>query len=180
MPEDNKVIETTETVETDNKPVEEPKKDEPTTQELLNQIATLKRSLDKATAEAAENKRKYRETLSATEKASMEKAEAEAKEAERVKGLERQVALYGLEKQFARLGYSPDDAQKAAAYQYDGDTDSLFKLQEGIQRAREAELRKSIEADIYKNIPDPKQGTGAQDDDLFLKGFNSVKSPYSR
>ena len=109
-----------------------------------------------------------------------EKAEAAALEAERVKGLERQVALYGLEKQFARLGYSPDDAQKAAAYQYDGDTDSLFKLQEGIQRAREAELRKSIEADIYKNIPDPKQGTGAQDDDLFLKGFNSVKSPYSR
>lgn len=179
MPEDNKIVETAETVETE-KPVEEPKKDEPTTQELLNQIATLKRSLDKATAEAAENKRKYRETLSATEKASMEKAEAEAKEAERVKGLERQVALYGLEKQFARLGYSAEDATKAANFQYDGDTDSLFKLQEGIQKAREAELRKSIEAEIYKNIPDPKQGTGAQEEDAFIKGFNSVKPPYAR
>lgn len=180
MPED-KVIETTnpEVNEPETEKPEE-KNDEPTTQELLNQIATLKRSLDKATAEAAENKRKYRETLSATEKASMEKAEAEAKEAERVKGLERQVALYGLEKQFARLGYSPDDAQKAAAYQYDGDTDSLFKLQEGIQKAREAELRKSIEADIYKNIPDPKQGTGNQEEDAFIKGFNSVKPPYAR
>lgn len=180
MPEDNKVIETTETVETENKPVEEPKKDEPSVQDLMNQIASLKRAVDKASGEASEYKKKWRETLSASEQASQEKAEAAALEAERVKGLERQVALYGLEKQFARLGYSPDDAQKAAAYQYDGDTDSLFKLQEGIQKAREAELRKSIEADIYKNIPDPKQGTGAQDDDLFLKGFNSVKSPYSR
>lgn len=179
MPEDNKIVETTETVETE-KPVEEPKKDEPSVQDLMNQIASLKRAVDKASGEASEYKKKWRETLSASEQASQEKAEAAALEAERVKGLERQVALYGLEKQFARLGYSAEDATKAANFQYDGDTDSLFKLQEGIQKAREAELRKSIEAEIYKNIPDPKQGTGAQDDDLFLKGFNSVKSPYSR
>lgn len=179
MPEDNKIVETTETVETE-KPVEEPKKDEPSVQDLMNQIASLKRAVDKASGEASEYKKKWRETLSASEQASQEKAEAAALEAERVKGLERQVALYGLEKQFARLGYSAEDATKAANFQYDGDTDSLFKLQEGIQKAREAELRKSIEAEIYKNIPDPKQGTGAQDDDLFIKGFNSVKSPYSR
>lgn len=178
MPEDNKIVETTETVETE-KPVEEPKKDEPSVQDLMNQIASLKRAVDKASGEASEYKKKWRETLSASEQASQEKAEAAALEAERVKGLERQVALYGLEKQFARLGYSAEDATKAANFQYDGDTDSLFRLQEGIQKAREAELRKSIEAEIYKNIPDPKQGTGNQEEDAFIKGFNSVKTPYA-
>lgn len=179
MPEEIKNPEVVETAENAN-PANEEKKDEPSVQDLMNQVATLKRALDKATAEAAENKRKYRDTLSATEKASQEKADAAAAEAERVKGLERQVALYGLERQYSRLGYSPEDAAKAATYQYDGDTDALFRLQEGIQKARDAQLRESIEKEIYKNIPDPKQGTGTQDEDLFLKGFNSVKSPYAR
>jgi len=180
MPEEIKNPEVVETAENAN-PANEEKKDEPSVQDLMNQIATLRRSLDKATAEAAENKRKYRDTLSATEKASQEKAEAAAAEAERVKGLERQVALYGLEKQYSRLGYSPEDAAKAATYQYDGDTDSLFKLQEGIQKARDAQLRTAIEQEIYKNIPDPKHGTGSQEEeDPFIKGFNSIKPPYAR
>jgi len=167
-----------EVVVEENNPVEP--KNEPSVQDLMNQIASLKRAVDKATGEASDYKKKWRETLSATEQASQEKAEAAAAEAERVKGLERQVALYGLEKQFSRLGYSPEDATKAAAYQYDGDTDSLFKLQEGIQKAREAKLREDIEKEIYKNIPDPKQGTGNAEEDPFIKGLRSVKSPYAR
>ena len=48
------------------------------TQEMMNEMAKLKRMLDKASSEAAEFKKKYRESLSEAEKASMEKAEREA------------------------------------------------------------------------------------------------------
>lgn len=151
---------------------------EPSIQDLMNQIATLKRAVDKSSSEAADYKKKWRETLSATEQASQEKAEAAAAEAERVKALERKVAIYDYEKQYSALGYSPEDASKAATLQFDGDTEGLFKLQRDIQSARDAQLRESIEKEIYKNIPDPNMGHGKVDDDPFLKGFTSVPSPY--
>lgn len=182
MPENNENLNINpEPTDPANEPQKEEQQKEPSTQDLMNQIAVLKRSLDKATSEAAEYKRQYRATLSEQEKASQEKAEAQAAETERVKALERRVGISDFKDQYISLGYTPEDALKAATYQYDGDTESLFALQKGIREAHDSALRASIEKEIYAKIPDPKVGTGNGDEeDLFIKGFNSVKPPYRK
>ena len=56
---------------------------EPTVQDLMIEIAKLKRGLDKASSEAADYKKKYNATLSEKEQADLEKAEREAEKEEK-------------------------------------------------------------------------------------------------
>ena len=68
------------------------------------------------------------------------------------------------------LGYPQDKATEAAEAQYDGDTDTLFKIQSEVQQA----LIKKKEAEWLKNRPPVNSGAGGGDnEDPFLKGFNS-------
>ena len=110
----------------------EPEKKEPTTQELMLEMAKLKRAVDKASSEAAEYKKKWRESLSETEKASREKAEAEAKKEEEFESMKKQLKVNEYTENFMALGYSKDLAKQAATAQVDGDTETLFKIQSDV------------------------------------------------
>lgn len=160
-----------ETVVTENKDVNVEQKDvkEPTVQELMVEIAKLKRGLDKASSEAADYKKKYNATLSEKEQADLEKAEREAEKEEKFNQLLRENSINKLEKNFVLLGYNEEQAHKAATAQYDGNTDELFKIQSEVQQT----LVKAKEAEWLKNRPLVNSG-GVNDKEVdpFLQGFN--------
>lgn len=133
------------------------KDNSPSVQDLMLEVAKLRRSVDKASAEAAEYKRKYKDTLSEKEQASMEKAERDAAFEEQYKALVRENALNKYSKQFIRLGYTEEQADKAAAAQYDGDTDTLFQIQSDVQQAK----IKDAEKVWLASRPQAQTGTGS-------------------
>lgn len=159
----------------DSTPNPEPSAEE-RIQALMTENAKLKKAQEKAASEAADYKKKYNATLSEKEKASLEKAEKEAEREERYQKLLRENEINKLEKNFVLLGYTNEQANKAATAQYDGDTESLFKIQSEVQQA----LVKQKEAEWIKSRPEPNAGNGEDDDkeDPFLKGFNSVQSNF--
>lgn len=148
---------------------------EPTAEERLQQMMIdmekLKRAQEKAASEAADYKKKYNATLSDAQKASQEKAEKEAERDELLKNLTRENTVNKLAKNFLTLGYAADMAEKAAAAQYDNDTDTLFKIQNDHQSA----LVKQKEAEWLKSRPAPQTGTDEGDGkkDPFVEGFDS-------
>lgn len=151
-----------------------PKDDEPqlTAEEqiakLMAEHKKLKQAVDKATSDAAEWKRKYRETLSEKEKLDMEKAEREAELRAEYEKLKRESAINKLEKNYIALGYSPELAAKAAEAQYEGDTDEIFR----ISQIHQTNLRKQLEAEWMKNAPIPPAGNQENEpEDPFLKGL---------
>lgn len=93
----------------EKKATEKPEKKEtdstPDMQELLNRIATLERKADKASAEAADYKKKWKESLSSQEQASVEKAEKEAEREEKFNQLLRENNINKLEKNLSRFRF---------------------------------------------------------------------------
>jgi len=150
----------------------EPEKKEPTAQELMVEMAKLKRAVDKATSEAAEYKKKWRDSLSETEQINLEKAEAEAKKEEEFEAMKKQLKVNEFTENFMALGYSKDLAKQAATAQVDGDTETLFKIQSDVQ----AQIIKQKESEWLASRPELKTGgQPKEEDDPFIKGFNSVK-----
>ena len=135
---------------------EEEKKNEPNVQELMVELARVKRQLDKTSSEASEYKKKWKESLSEQEQASMEKAEAQAKKDEEFESLKRQVRVNELTENFMDLGYSKDLARKAANAQADGDTQTLLDIQKAFQEQQ----KKSWEQEFLKNRPEIATGNG--------------------
>lgn len=154
------------------------KKDEPESKDISEQlqqalvdIAKLKRNLEKSNSEAADYKRKWKESLSEQEKASMEKAEEQAKHDEEFAAMKRELSINRLSENFMELGYTKEQARKAGEAQVDGDTETLFKIQKEVQEKAIAEK----EAEWLKSRPQIQQGGNSDEDDPFIKGFNSVK-----
>lgn len=163
-------------------PKAEQKKEEPekklSTEEQLQQLmidyVKLKKASDQNAKEAADFKKKWRATLDEKEVASMEKAEAEAKKDARLAELERKDQIHDLTEQFMDLGYSKDTARKAAEAQVDGDQKTLFSIQKAETDRKVAEA----EAQWLKTRPQVQAGADEAEQDPFLKGFMSVKSPF--
>ena len=146
--------------------------EEPTLQELKAEMAKLKRNLNKASAEAADYKKKYRDTLSAQEIAEVEKKEAEARDREEKDALRRELSLMKLEKAYLGMGFTADEAQRISLAEVDNETDKRMKILEEV----DARKKKAYEAEFYKNRPEISTGSGDSGaDDLFIRGFNSVK-----
>lgn len=127
-------------------------------QDLMTEVAKLKRSLDKASSEAADYKKKWKTSLSEQEQASVEKAEKEAEREEQFKRLLRENQTNKLEKEFLKLGYSDEQALKAAEAQYDGDVDTLFKIQQEVQQSK----IKQAEADWLNSRPEIRDNPGKE------------------
>lgn len=142
------------TPNTDDKPT-------PSVEEQLQQLmienAKLKRSVDKASSEAADFKKKYNATLSEKEQADIQKAEEQARRDERLAELERENSIHKFTESFLDLGYDKKTAIAAATAQVDGDVDTLFKLQKKI--IDEKVMAK--EQELIKDIPRAKTGTYA-------------------
>ena len=158
--EENKNTETQEqeVVETEQKEeVKAETKTEPNVQELMTEIAKLKRAADKASSEAAEFKKKYRESLSEVEKASMEKAEKEAAREEEFNQLRRENSINRLEKQYMQLGFTADEAARMAVAETDGDQETKIKIMSEVDGRK----KKQYEAEFFASRPDVNVGGGA-------------------
>lgn len=129
---------------------------EPNVQELMNELAKSKREKDKACSEAAEFKRKYKEMLSESEKASMEKAEREAAREEEFNKLVRENNINRLEKQYMKLGYTPDEAERMAVAETDNDQELKIKIMAEVDGRRQ----KEFEEKFYASRPNVNVGGG--------------------
>lgn len=96
-------------------------------QQLMTELAKLKKTSDKNASEAAQYKRQYRESLTAQERASQEKAEKEAAFQAEYEQLKKENAINRYMRQYLDLGFSPELADKAAHAKADGDEDVLLK-----------------------------------------------------
>lgn len=104
-------------------------------QSLMTENAKLKKTSDKNASEAAKFKRQYRETLTAQEQASQDKAEKEAERQEQFEKLLRENKINKYTRQYMGLGYTEAQAEKAATAKADGDEDTLFTIQQEVQKA---------------------------------------------
>lgn len=139
----------------DKKPVEpvetDKKHSEEDVQKLMTELAKARRDRDKASSEAAEFKKKYRESLSEVEQANMEKAEREAAREEEFKALKREVEINRLEKTYLAMGWTADEASRMATAEADGDMDAKLKVMTEAQERQKKDLEKNILAS-YGNV----------------------------
>lgn len=144
-------------------------------QQALVENEKLKRAQEKAASDAADWKKKYNATLTDAQKAAQEKAEKEAERQEQFDKLIKENTVNKLSKNFLKLGYPEDKAEEAANAQYDGDTETLFRIQYEVQ----INIIKQKEAEWLKSRPPVATGAGdGETEDAFLKGFNSVGTKY--
>ena len=136
---------------------EKPNEGEPSTQDLLVRIAKLERNLDKASSEAATYKKKWKESLSEKEQADMEKAEAQAAKDEEYAQIKRENAIFKSERKYLASGWTPEEAQKMALAEADGDEDERIKLTALVQ----ARMVKEAVAKEIASRPDVNIGGGS-------------------
>lgn len=110
--------------------------------------------LDKASSEAADYKKKWKAASSEQERKAIEDAEQQAQIQEELKTLRRASKVSEYEKQHLALKYEEKEAREIAEALYDGDMDTVFRL----QKKHEEALQKSIKADLMKQMPTPPSG----------------------
>lgn len=165
----NETVETKDVENTDAKDSTTEKKPslEDQLKALMIENAKLKKATDKATSEAASFKKQLREKQSADEIAIQEKAERELEREEQFQALLRENQVNKFEKNFVILGYTETEANKAAIAQYDGDTDSLFKIQADVQ----ARMLKEKENEWLASRPDVNAGVGSEQTTITKEQF---------
>lgn len=110
--------------------------------------------LEKANSEAADYKKKWKAATSEQEQKQIEDAEKQAQIEEELKTLRRSSKVSEYEKQHLALKYDEKDAKEIAEALYDGDMDTVFRL----QKKHEEALQKAIKADLLKDMPTPPAG----------------------
>ena len=139
-------------------------------QHALVENEKLKRAQEKAASDAADWKKKYNATLSESQKAALEKAEKEAERQEQFEKLLKENTVNKLSKNFLKLGYPEDKAEEAANAQYDGDTETLFRIQSEVQES----LIKQKEAEWLKSRPVVTTGAGDEKTTVTKEQFNKM------
>ena len=129
---------------------------EPSVQDLMVEIAKLKRTNDKLSSESAEWRKKYQSTLSEKEKASQEKAEKEAEKEEQFKTLLRENRMNKIEKSYLAQGWTADEASRMAVAEVDEDFDTRMKILAEV----EGRKSKQVMSEFLKNRPELQYGTG--------------------
>lgn len=109
---------------------------------------------DKYATEAADYKKKWKAASSEQEQKQIEDAEKQAQIEEELKTLRRSSKVSEYEKQHLALKYDEKDAKEIAEALYDGDMDTVFRL----QKKHEEALQKAIKADLLKDMPTPPAG----------------------
>ena len=130
---------------------------EPTVQELMVELAKLKKAQERAASEAAEYKKKYNAKLSEKERVDAEKAEREAEREEQFQQLLRENKINKLEKYYlGELKYTPDEASQMAIAEVDDDFDAKLKIQLAVDKRK----KKEYESEFIKSRPQMNAGTG--------------------
>lgn len=146
--------------ESKEQPEEEKKTEEDVNAQLqsaLVELAKLKRAQEKAASEAAEYKKKWKESLSEQEKASMEKAEEQARRDEEFESMKKKLAINDLVSWYMDRGFPKDIAQKIAEARYEGDDDT----ERAIEKQMEAVKEKKLEAKLLASRPEVNVGSGS-------------------
>lgn len=112
---------------------------------------------DKHASEAADYKKKWRESLSAEEQRKQKEAEDRAELIRRVEELEAEKAIHTYTTAYMAMGYDEKLARATAKALAEGDTDTVFANQKAHNAARE----KAIKAEILKGTPPPAAGAAA-------------------
>ena len=157
-------------------------KPEATMESLMAEIASLKvenkknkAALDKALKEKGDITKQYREVLTEAQQAKIDQENADEERKQYVADLEKFKATAEAKARYALQGMSEDLALKAADAEISGDMDALAT----IQKQHTESLIKKKEAEWQKSRPPINAGTGNnEDDDPFLKGFQSVNTVY--
>lgn len=109
---------------------------------------------DKYATEAADYRKKWKAASSEQEQKQIEEAERQAHMEEELKTLRRASKVAEYEKQHLALRYEEKDAKEIAEALYDGDMDTVFRL----QKKHEEALQKEIKAELMKDMPTPPAG----------------------
>lgn len=147
-----------ETKETEVKTEQVEETEQPSVQELMVEIAKLKRKADKASSEAADWKKKFRATQSVQEIADAEKAEAEAKRQEENEAIRRELSILKLEKSYLGMGFTADEASRMAVAEADGELETKMKILAEVDTRKQ----KDFETEFYKSRPEISAGVGGK------------------
>lgn len=98
--------------------------------EDASEVQRLKAALDKASSEAAGYKKQLRAKQSDDEAKAQQEAEAREAMQQELESLRKDKAIGTYQAKFLGLGYSAEDAKKAAEALQAGDFDSVFATQE--------------------------------------------------
>lgn len=145
-------------------------------QALMTENARLKKATDKATSEAANYKKQLREKQSADEIAMQEKAEQEAERLKELEELRREKTVSTIEKNYLKLGYLPDEAQKMAIAEADGDSETRFAIMASVDERK----HKEFVTEQLKNRPLVNTGSNGAGNTLTKQQIMSIKDRDAR
>jgi len=151
----------------------EVKDEQPSIQDLMTRIAKLEREKNKASAEAADFKKKWRDSLSETEKASQEKAEEEAKKAEEFESIKRENAIYRMTESYLEEGFTADLAKQAATAEVDGDRDLVHAIRKQVSEEREKKIKEDTQKEFFAKYQ-LNAGQGSADNSISKEQFNAM------
>lgn len=125
------------------------------------EIERLKNSLSNSNSEAADWKRKFRETQDEATRKAEEESERTKGLMERLEVLEREKAIAGYKASYLGLGYDAKDAQTIAEAIAEGKFEKVLEVQKRHQEA----LVEKTKREILKGTPRPGGGDPGEDDD---------------
>ena len=111
---------------------------------LTEQVARLKASNDNASSQAAEFKKKYRDTLSEQERREAEIAEARAAEQAELESLRAEKRVSGYTARLMGCGYDEATAKIMAAALPENVGDDYFEVQKSFIAGKEAAIRSDL------------------------------------
>lgn len=133
------------------------------------EIERLKNSLNKATSEASEWKKKHNALLSEDQRKSEEENEAMAALKEELETLRREKTVSGFTAKLLENGFAKEEASKGAQLLADGNIDAFF----GTLSTYRGNLEKSIKSELLKNNPVP-DSHGGEDVIMTREKFNKL------
>lgn len=125
------------------------------------EIERLKDTISKSNSEAAEWKKKYKDTLDDAARKKSDEDENVRKLQEEIEGLKRERTINGYKASYIGMGYSQEDAGKIAELLTDGKMDDVIAMQKKHQEAMAEQIKK----DLLKNTGRPGGGTDPDRDD---------------
>lgn len=109
---------------------------------------------DKASSDAADYKKKWRGALSAAEQKEQDEKDRQVAMENELNQLRRESAISGYEKNYISLGYDEKSAKEVAEAMYDGDMETVFR----IQKKQQDDFAKATESRLMKNMSNAPSG----------------------
>ena len=125
---------------------------------LSEQYKKVKEANNRISSEVADYKNKLKAKMTEDELKAAEDKEREDERNAHIADLEKQVKVSANKSMYLSIGYTDDQAEKAAAAAADGKLDEVL----AIQKEFNAEREKAIRADMLKKTPTPPAGGGTE------------------